>query len=112
LDIRHPSKKRRKETRRKKAKRVHESTVANSALMMREFSGLPFKRKKERKKPITWEAIMICNSHCHGVLGFCTEVDCNQSTAAEQHLKHVSRAVGQQTGISAYHWKTELGCSN
>jgi len=25
---------------------------------------------------------------------------------------HVGRAVGQQTGISAYHWKTELGCSN
>jgi len=24
----------------------------------------------------------------------------------------VERAVGQQTGISAYHWKTELGCSN
>ena len=23
-----------------------------------------------------------------------------------------SLLVGQQTGISAYHWKTELGCSN
>jgi len=30
----------------------------------------------------------------------------------EQHLSHVGRAVGQQTGISSYHWKTELGCSN
>jgi len=29
-----------------------------------------------------------------------------------QHLSHVDRAVGQQTCISAYHWKTELGCSN
>jgi len=29
-----------------------------------------------------------------------------------QHLSHVGRAVGQQTGISAYRWKTELGCSN
>ena len=36
----------------------------------------------------------------------------SKSTAAEQHLSHVGRAVGQQTGISAYHWKTELGCSN
>ena len=35
-----------------------------------------------------------------------------KSTAAEQHLSHVGRAVGHQTGSSAYHWKTESGCSN
>jgi len=34
--------------------------------------------------------------------------DTSKSTAAEQHLSHVGRAVGQQTGISAYHWKTKL----
>ena len=28
------------------------------------------------------------------------------------HLSHMGRAVGQQTGNSSYHWKTELGCSN
>ena len=39
-------------------------------------------------------------------------VETSKSTAAEQHLSHVGRAVGQQTGISAYHWKIELGCSN
>jgi len=39
-------------------------------------------------------------------------VETSKSTAAEQHLSHVSRAVGQQTGISAYHWETGLGCSN
>ena len=33
-------------------------------------------------------------------------------TAAEQHLSHVGRAVAQQTGISSYHWKTEMGCGN
>jgi len=39
-------------------------------------------------------------------------VETSKSTAAEQHLRHVGRAVEQQTGIRAYHWKTELGCSN
>ena len=39
-------------------------------------------------------------------------VETSKSTAAEQHLGHVGREVGQQTGISSYHWKTELGCSN
>ena len=34
-------------------------------------------------------------------------VETSKSTAAEQHLSHVGRAVGQQTGISTYHWKTE-----
>jgi len=32
-------------------------------------------------------------------------VETSKSTAAEQHFSHVGRAVGQQTGISAYHWK-------
>ena len=31
---------------------------------------------------------------------------------ALQHLSHIGRAVGQQTSISAYHWKNDLGCSN
>jgi len=39
-------------------------------------------------------------------------VETSKSTAAEQQLSHVGRAVGQQTGINTYHWKTELGCSN
>ena len=39
-------------------------------------------------------------------------VGTSKSTAAEQHLSHEGRAVGQQTSISAYHWKIELGCSN
>ena len=39
-------------------------------------------------------------------------VETSKSTAAEQHLSHVGRAVGQQTSISAYYWQNELGCSN
>jgi len=42
------------------------------------------------------------------------DFETSKSTAAEQHLSHVGRAVGQQpvTGISAYYWTKELGCSN
>jgi len=39
-------------------------------------------------------------------------VETSKSIAAQQHLSHVGRAVGQKTRISAYHWKNELGCSN
>jgi len=37
-------------------------------------------------------------------------VETSKSTAAGQHLSHVNRAVGQQTGISAYHWKNWHQC--